>query len=60
VLGLTEPALRSRLHRAKLELRRCLERLEASGEVLQSTLGDLDGWARSLRELAGKDGGCRP
>jgi RNA polymerase sigma factor (sigma-70 family) len=51
VLGLTEPALRSRLHRAKLQLRQQVERITASGDVLQSTLGDLDRWARSLREL---------
>ena len=51
VLGLSEPAVRSRLHRAKLELRRQIDRIEASDEVLRSTLLNLEKWARSLRDV---------
>jgi RNA polymerase sigma factor (sigma-70 family) len=50
VLEISEPALRSRLHRAKLELRRQLERISSSGTVLESTQADLDAWAASLRD----------
>ena len=50
VLEISEPALRSRLHRAKLELRRQLERIASSGTVLESTQADLDAWAASLRD----------
>ena len=52
VLGITEAAMRSRLHRAKAELRRQLERIAASPELLESTLANLDGWAQSLRAAA--------
>lgn len=51
VLGITEAALRSRLHRAKLELRKQLERIGDSDHVLQSTLASLDAWAADLRAL---------
>jgi RNA polymerase sigma factor (sigma-70 family) len=50
-LGITEAAMRSRLHRAKLELRRHLEALSASPEVLESTLANLDEWAQAIRAL---------
>jgi RNA polymerase sigma factor (sigma-70 family) len=50
VLELTEAALRSRLHRAKQELRRQMEALAESGEVLESTWMNLEEWARSLRD----------
>lgn len=49
VLGITEAALRSRLHRAKLELRKQLERLAQSPTLLESTLTKLDDWAAGLR-----------
>ena len=49
VIGIGEAALRSRVHRAKQELRAQIERIAASGEVLQSTLNDVDGWAKALR-----------
>jgi RNA polymerase sigma factor (sigma-70 family) len=49
ILGISVPAMRSRLHRAKQELQRQLESLAGSSDVLASTLSDLDGWARSLR-----------
>lgn len=49
-LGLSLPAMRSRLHRSKQELQRQLEQLSQSPTLLESTLSDLDGWARALRE----------
>ncbi|MBX7078274.1 MAG: RNA polymerase sigma factor [Nannocystaceae bacterium] len=49
VLEITEAALRSRLHRAKVALRKQLEIIASSGVVLESTLADLDQWAASLR-----------
>lgn len=49
VLGITEAAMRSRLHRAKAELKRAIEAIAESGEVLASTLGNLDGWASKVR-----------
>lgn len=52
VLGITEAALRSRLHRAKNELRARIEGLQASGALLESTLANLDEWAQSLRDVA--------
>ena len=51
VLGITEAALRSRLHRAKLELGKQVERIGASPELLESTLANLDDWAAGLRAL---------
>ena len=54
VLGIGEPALRSRLHRAKQELRRQVERIAASPEELSSTLGNLDAWAAGLRAVLGR------
>lgn len=49
VLGVQTGAVKSRLHRARNALRRQLETMTADGAVLESTVGDLDGWARSLR-----------
>lgn len=51
VLELTEPAVRSRLHRARHRLRALLEDLATSPAVLKSTLSDLDAWAGEVREL---------
>lgn len=48
-LGLTEAALRSRLHRAKAELRKQIERIAAGPEVLESTMANLEDWAAGLR-----------
>ncbi len=53
VLGLSEDGARSRVHRAKQALKRQLEQLSESPERLESTVSDLNGWAASLRELAG-------
>lgn len=53
VLGISEAAMRSRLHRARTELRVTLEAISDDREVLTSTLDDLDGWAHAVRrELA--------
>ena len=49
VLELPEGTVRSRLRRAMARLRDELEVLAESRERLESTLSDLDGWARSLR-----------
>ncbi len=49
VLGISEAALRSRVHRAKHELREQLRKLAASREVLESTISDLERWAAGLR-----------
>jgi RNA polymerase sigma-70 factor (ECF subfamily) len=51
VLGISEPAMRSRLHRAKLQLRTEMERLSNSPEALESTMANLEEWARRLRAL---------
>jgi RNA polymerase sigma factor (sigma-70 family) len=53
VLELTEPAVRSRLHRAKARLAETMEQIARSEGFLQSTLADLDGWAARLRDLLG-------
>jgi RNA polymerase sigma-70 factor (ECF subfamily) len=50
VLGLGEAALRSRLHRAKAELRRQVERIASSGALLESTRANLEQWAAELRQ----------
>ncbi len=52
VLCITEAALRSRLHRAKNDLRARIEAIEASGALLESTLANLDDWAAGLRDAA--------
>jgi RNA polymerase sigma-70 factor (ECF subfamily) len=49
VLGISEAALRSRVHRAKHDLREQLRKLAASHEVLESTISDLERWAAALR-----------
>lgn len=49
VLGEPEGTVRTRLRRAKELLAGHLRRLEAAPALLESTIGDLDGWARSLR-----------
>jgi RNA polymerase sigma-70 factor (ECF subfamily) len=56
VLGISEAALRSRLVRAKAELRRQLERIAESREVLESTLAGLDDWAAGLRAIVRRPG----
>jgi RNA polymerase sigma factor (sigma-70 family) len=50
VLGIPEGTVRSRLRRAREGLEARIGELAASPEILDSTVSDLDGWARSLRE----------
>jgi RNA polymerase sigma-70 factor (ECF subfamily) len=50
VLGASEAAIRSRLHRAKERLAAAVRQLASSPRVLESTLGDMEGWARQVRE----------
>jgi len=54
VLGVPEGTIRSRLRRAIAALRTELERMLASPEQVESTLGSLSGWAAEVRELAGR------
>lgn len=49
-LGVSLTAMRSRLHRAKQELQRQLEHMNEPGTLLESTITDLDAWARALRD----------
>jgi RNA polymerase sigma-70 factor (ECF subfamily) len=49
VLDLNEPAVRSRLHRAKARLGAIMQQLDG-GVVLESTASDLDGWAQRVRD----------
>ena len=47
-LGLTEPAVRSRIHRAKAALKKEIERIAATAALVQSTWGNLDDWAADI------------
>lgn len=49
ILGVPENTARTRLRRARLRVARELERLADSPGLLDSTQGDLEKWARSLR-----------
>lgn len=49
ILGVGEETARTRLRRARLRVGEALERLTTSKSLLESTLGDLDAWARSIR-----------
>ncbi|WP_170135542.1 RNA polymerase sigma factor [Nannocystis exedens] len=50
ILGMPEGTVRTRLRRARHLLEQALTRLAESPEELHSTLTDLDGWARRVRE----------
>lgn len=50
VMGVAPGTVRSRLNRARELLRTELAQLEASPEAIQSTLDNLERWARSLRD----------
>lgn len=55
VLDLGEPAVRSRLHRAKKRLADALRTIAESPGLLQSTLDDIEAWARRAGELADRE-----
>jgi RNA polymerase sigma-70 factor (ECF subfamily) len=48
--GEPEGTVRSRLRRAKVDLREALEHVADNPDLLSSTLADLDRWIASLRE----------
>jgi RNA polymerase sigma factor (sigma-70 family) len=50
VLGIPEGTARTRIRRAKQLLEQQLEQLAASPALLQSTVSDLESWARHLRD----------
>lgn len=49
-LGVPEDTARSRLRRAKAQLTATIKAMRESPQLLTSTLSNLDGWARSLRD----------
>ncbi|MCA9654716.1 MAG: sigma-70 family RNA polymerase sigma factor [Myxococcales bacterium] len=51
VLDVPEGTIRTRIRRAKSLVEAALRELDASPEPLRSTLADIEGWARSLREV---------
>lgn len=55
VLEIPAGTVKSRLRRAKEILRETMEQVALSKAQLESTLGDLDGWARSLGEVVRDD-----
>ncbi len=56
IIGVPQGTVKSRLQRGRRILAEKLERLTTSRSVLESTLSDLDGWARGLRERLGRQG----
>jgi RNA polymerase sigma-70 factor (ECF subfamily) len=56
-LGVPPPTIRSRLQRGHALLEAALRKLPAAPTVLESTLGDIDGWARRIREGVERVGG---
>jgi len=53
VLDIPEGTVRGRIRRAKQLLEASLAELSESPQQLESTIANLEGWARSLREKAG-------
>ncbi|EDM80851.1 sigma-24 (FecI-like) protein [Plesiocystis pacifica SIR-1] len=56
IVGVSHSAMRSRLVRARKLLGEAIEQVAESPALRDSTLGDLEGWAASLRDL-GPGGG---
>lgn len=56
IIGVPQGTVKSRLQRGRRILAEKLERLTTSKSVLESTLSDLDGWARGLRERLERKG----
>jgi RNA polymerase sigma factor (sigma-70 family) len=54
VLDIPEGTVRGRIRRAKQLLESALAELAESPQQLESTIANLEGWARSLRDKAGK------
>ena len=52
-LGLPEGTVRTRIRRGKGLLREEMERLSENRSLIESTLSNLDDWARSVKDLAG-------
>lgn len=50
VLGIPEGTARSRIRRGQQQLREAVERLANSPADVESTMGDLEGWAARVRE----------
>lgn len=53
VFGVPEGTIRTRLRKAKLDLRGTIDALARTPEELDSTRSGLDGWARGLRDKLG-------
>ncbi|WP_428265676.1 RNA polymerase sigma factor [Haliangium sp.] len=51
VLDITVPTAKGRLHRARKRLREKLEELADSPDLLDSTVANLDDWARGCRDM---------
>lgn len=49
MLGVPTPTVHTRLRRGKQQLAAAVEKLATSPELFQSTMTDLDGWAKKLR-----------
>ena len=54
VLDVPHGTVKSRIRRARIALDRVLGELSASPELLESTRQNLDGWAKQLRDVAGR------
>jgi RNA polymerase sigma factor (sigma-70 family) len=50
VLGIPANTVRGRLRQSRIMLEEALRKLPASPELVRSTLSDLEGWARKVRE----------
>ena len=51
VLGISASTVRYHLRQGRVKLAEAIRRLAENPRVLQSTLGDIDGWARQIRTI---------